>query len=123
MIHSIAQTFTRLCAEGRYHDAKQAWSDDIVSIEAFPGPHQVLTGRAAVEAKQRAWAESTTVHSIQTEGPFIQGDTFAVLFQLDATMNGHRSTMREVALYTVKDGKIVQERFLPLMSGDAPPAA
>jgi hypothetical protein len=54
------------------------------------------------------------VHSATVEGPFVNGDEFAVVFKLDSTMkkSGERSEMQEVAVYTVKDDKIVHERFL-----------
>ena len=42
----------------------------------------------------------------------MNGDQFAVRFALDVTPSGGaRMTMEEVALYTVRDGKIVEERF------------
>ena len=46
--------------------------------------------------------------------PMLHGpDRFAVIFELDATMKatGTREAMKEVALYTVKGGKIVREEF------------
>lgn len=49
----IAHAFTRLCADGKLQEAQQFWSDDLVSVEAFPGEHQVTRGREAVLAKHR----------------------------------------------------------------------
>jgi len=40
-------------------------------------------------------------------------DRFAALFEMDVTFEptGERTQLREVALYTVENGKIVQEEF------------
>ena len=89
------------------------WSDDIVSIEAMDGPMARLQGRAAVDAKGEWWSGAHEIHSVETFGPFVNGDQFAVRWVMDVTVkeSGHRMTMDEVALYTVKDSKIVEERF------------
>lgn len=50
------------------------------------------------------------------QGPFINGDQFSTVFELDCTgQDGRRQTMREVALYSVTGGAITEERFFPLM--------
>ncbi|MBC7988840.1 MAG: nuclear transport factor 2 family protein [Luteimonas sp.] len=114
--HEIAHAFTRLCAEGKLQEAQQFWSDDVVSVEAFPGEHQIARGREAVLQKQRIWSEGTTMHGMTCQGPFINGDQFSTVFELDCTgWDGKRQVMREVALYSVRDGAIAEERFFPLM--------
>ena len=47
-------------------------------------------------------------------GPFIGDDQFAVQYTWDVTFKptGQRIKNTEMALYTVKDGKMVQEQFL-----------
>ena len=89
------------------------WADDVVSIEAMDGPMAQLAGKAAVEAKNAWWSGAHEVHSAETFGPFVNGDKFAVRWLMDVTMkeNGHRMTIDEVALYTLRDGKIAEERF------------
>lgn len=115
-VHALASRFAALCAEGKLDEAQQFWSDDVVSIEGFPGPHQICRGRDAVLEKQRMWNAGTTMHSVACEGPYVNGEQFAVRFSLDCTdREGHRSTMHETALYTVSDGKIVEERFFPMV--------
>ncbi|MEL6797537.1 MAG: nuclear transport factor 2 family protein [Planctomycetota bacterium] len=113
----LAHTFVGLCAQGKLEEAQRFWSDDIVSIEGFPGPQQVCRGRAAVLEKQKMWAAGTQMHGITCEGPYVNGDQYSARFSLDCTdREGTRATMHEVALYTVKDGKVVEERFFPLLS-------
>jgi ketosteroid isomerase-like protein len=44
-------------------------------------------------------------------GPYVHGDQFAVHFAVELEGPEGRGTMREIALYTVRDGRIVEERF------------
>ena len=57
--------------------------------------------------------QGVEVNSFKAEGPFFHGDQFALLFHVDVTRKAdkERIKMDEVALYKVKDGKIVEERF------------
>lgn len=109
----IARDFTDMCAAGEADAAGQKyWSDDIVSIEAMEGDMARLEGRAAVEGKGEWWYANHEVHNLAVEGPYVNGDQFAVRFTLDVTpKGGQRMEMDEIALYTVRDGKIVEERF------------
>lgn len=109
----LAKAFTDMCKAGKFEAAgKQFWSDDIVSIEPMTGDMARLQGRKAVEGKSVWWAENHEVHGAKVEGPFTNGDQFVLRFEMDVTPKGQsRMTMREVGLYTVKNGKIVEERF------------
>ncbi len=122
-IDEIAADFFALCKAGNFAEAgAKHWSDAVVSLEPYAeGPHVVCTGRDQVLAKHAWWEENTEVHSFDCEGPFVHGDQFAIIFEMDCTMAPYgRSTSREVALYTVKDGKVVEERFFfAPMPGDA----
>lgn len=116
-IRETATTFTDLCKKGAFDEAGQRfWADSVVSIEPMEGPMARCEGRKAVEAKGQWWYENHEIHSATTEGPYVNGNQFAVRFTLDVTPKagehaGQRSSMTEVGLYTVKDGKIVEERF------------
>ena len=54
-----------------------------------------------------------TIHSAETHGPYVNGEQFALRFSLDVTQkaNGQRMQMEEVGLYTLRDGKVAEERF------------
>jgi ketosteroid isomerase-like protein len=73
----------------------------------------VSRGKAAAAAKGEWWSGAHEIHETQVRGPFVHGDQFTVGFHMDITVKatGERHSMDEVALYTVKDGKIVEERF------------
>jgi ketosteroid isomerase-like protein len=110
----VAEAFTAILKSGDHEGAgARFWSPAIRSVEAMDGPMSVVEGIDAVNAKGAWFYGAHEVHSVTTEGPFVNGDQFSVVFDMDLTEreSGHRSQSREVALYTVKDGKIVEERF------------
>ncbi|MDB5945677.1 MAG: hypothetical protein JWQ33_703 [Ramlibacter sp.] len=110
----LAQAFTDLCKKGEFDEAgKRFWSDDIVSKEPMTGDMAEIKGRKGVEAKGVWWYENHDVHSVKVEGPYVHGDQFIVRFTMDVTpkASGKRMHMDETGLYTVKDGKIVEESF------------
>lgn len=115
-INAIANDFTNLCKAGKFEEAGEAhWSPDIVSIEPFGGDSgdPAARGIDAVRAKGEWWYANHEVHNVDTAGPFMHGDQFTLQFHMDLTVkaSGDRMSMDEIGLYTVKDGKIVEERF------------
>jgi hypothetical protein len=111
--HEVAKSFTELCKAGKFDEAGQKfWSEDVVSIEPMTGEMARLQGRKAVEGKGKWWADNHAVHAVKVDGPFVNGDEFTVGFEMEVTPKGKsRMTMREIALYKVKNGKVVEERF------------
>jgi ketosteroid isomerase-like protein len=113
---AVAQELVALCREGRNLDAvHKLYSPRIVSIESSGSPEMPaeMTGIDAVRQKHEWWDANNEVHSIQVNGPFLGEDQFAVQFTFDSTFKptGQRRSMTEMALYTVRDGKIVREQF------------
>ncbi len=114
----IGKKLVSLCQQNKFHEAMELYSPNIVSIEAGgpPGQSPRVDGIEAVKKKSEWWYQNHEVHSAVTEGPWPHGDRFIVTFAMDLTakaghMAGKRFQMKEAALYTVKDGKIVQEEF------------
>jgi hypothetical protein len=110
----IADAFATLCKAGKFEDAgEQFWADDVVSIEPMAGEMAVLKGKAAVKGKGDWWYANHDIHSAEAHGPYVNGDQFALHFKLDVTQkaNGQRMQMEEVGLYTLRDGKVVEEKF------------
>ena len=113
---TVGEELVSLCRAGRFLDAVNTlYSDDIVSVESM-GNEQMpreMKGIKAVRQKGEWWTENNIVHSSEVEGPFVGEDKFAVYYNLDVTSkpSGKRVPMEEMALYTVKDGKIVHEHF------------
>ncbi len=109
----LAADFAAMCAAGHFDQAgEKYWSSDIVSVEAM-GPETHATGIDAVRAKGEWWYANHEIHNIEAHGPFVNGDQFIVRFKMDVTnkQSNDRMQMDEEALYTVKNGKIVEERF------------
>ena len=99
------------------HDAgairEKYWADAIVSIEPMEGPMQRAEGKAALIAKADWWYGAHEIHSDTASGTYVNGDQFAVRFVMDVTMkeSGQRHMMDEIGLFTLKDGRIVEERY------------
>ena len=109
----LAKEFAAALKAGKYEDAEKFWSEDVVSIEAMDGPMKEAKGRAAVHAKGEWWFANHEIHKFEMSGPFVNGDQFALRFGIDVTQkeSGNRMQMDELGLYTVRGGKIVEERF------------
>jgi ketosteroid isomerase-like protein len=113
----VAKDLVALCKRGEFRTAIDSlYAPDIVSIEAHdaPGMQREMRGLAAVRGKADWWEANHTVHSMTTSEPFLALEKFAVIFELEATYKptGKRFKMREVGVYTVKNGKIAHEEFL-----------
>ena len=115
----IGRQIVALCREGRNLDAVNTlYSPDVVSVEVH-GTEQLparMQGIEAIRRKNQWWLDNHTIHSGGARGPFPHGDRFVVVFNYDVTakagpMAGMRMQMEEAGLYTVCDGKIVQEEF------------
>ena len=109
----IAKQFADASKTGKYEDAERLWSDDVVSLEAQDGPMKEARGRAAVHGKADWWFNNHEIHKFETAGPYVHGDQFTLRFAIDVTQKatGNRVQMDEVGLYSVRGGKIVEERF------------
>ncbi len=112
----IGADLVALCKAGKLDAFGDTyWADDVISVEAAgpPGADLTARGKAAVKGKGAWWYDNHEVHSTGIEGPYVNGDQFAVRYSIDFTVkqSGQRMQMTEMALYTVKDGKVVEERF------------
>jgi len=118
-IDKIGKKLVDLCSQHKNIEALDTlFAKDAVSVEAMSGPDMpaTMTGLDALKGKNEWWVNNHEVHSSSVKGPFPNGDRFAVIFNYDVTakagpMAGQRMKMEEVALYTVKDGKITREEF------------
>jgi hypothetical protein len=121
----VGRELVDMCRQGQMLDAIDSfYSPDIVSIEAVDNPTfaRRIEGFDAVRGKSETWDQNNEVHSVEVEGPWPHDDRFIVRFKLDVTpkagpMAGQRVTIDETGLYTVEDGKIVQEEFFYNMDG------
>ena len=118
----IANELVALCRAGRNLDAiGKLYSPDIHSIEPIGSDEMPaeMHGIDAVLGKNNWWFENNEIHDARADGPFVGEDQFAVRYEYETTFKptGQRNRLEEMALYTVKDGKIVRERFFYHMPG------
>ena len=121
MAMSVQEVGEKLAGYCRANETEKGlselYADDAVSVEAFGqnGAPRETFGLDGIRGKHEWWDTNFEVHSANVDGPHWSGDDrFALIFEMDATHkeSGQRNAMKEVALYTVKDGKVVREEFL-----------
>jgi ketosteroid isomerase-like protein len=111
----IADRFYQLAEQGKWNEIQdELYSDEAESIEP---PHsqglQSAKGREALKKKGENFNEAVEeMHGGYCGKPIVAGNHFSVAMGMDATMKGMgRVKMDEIAVYEVKDGKIVKEQF------------
>jgi hypothetical protein len=115
----VANKVVELTRKQAWHEAvNNLYAKDIVSVEAqgMGGESPEKRGIDAVRGKADWWSENMDVHSFKVNGPFVAHDRFVVQYDVDVTDKNskNRFQMSEVGVYTVENGKIVREEFLPL---------
>lgn len=118
----IANRLVELCRQGQFETAiTELYGNDIVSVEPEGAPVKEVSGIAAViEKGQNFNAMVEEFHGMEVSDPVIADSFFSCSMKMDVTFKGaSRSTMEEVCLYQVKDGKIVREEFFftPMQQG------
>jgi len=119
----VGKKLVALCNQNKNMEAVNTLYDaKIVTIEPhdMPGMPARQEGIEAVRKKTEWWFANHQIHSSTAEGPWPLGDKFIVHFKIDVTptagpMKGQRMKMEEAGLYTVKNGKVVQEEFFYAM--------
>ncbi len=113
----VANRFSELAKENKYNAIQnELYADNAVSIEP---PHAAAMGLQNVEGldaiKKKGEAFNSMVeemHGGYCSEPVVGGNFFSVGMGMDVTMKGSsRMNMEEIAVYEVKDGKIVKEQF------------
>lgn len=92
----------------------ELYSEDAASVEPEHSQGlQSVKGLDAIREKGKQFGEMVEeMHSGYSNPPIVAGNFFAVAMGMDCTMKGMgRTKMDEIALYEVKDGKIVKEQF------------
>jgi ketosteroid isomerase-like protein len=115
----VGKKLVEICRKGEWMKAIDAlYAKDIVSVEAnaMENMPAEMRGIDQVRGKTEWWEKNMEVHSAKVTGPFVARDTFVVQFDVDVTdkASKKRMQMSEVGIYTVKDGKVAREEFLPV---------
>ena len=115
----VAKKLVEYCRKGEWMKAiDDLYAKDIISVEAqaMENMPAEMRGIDQVRGKTEWWEKQMEVHSAKVTGPFVARDTFVVHFDVDVTEKASKKRMQmsEVGVYTVKDGKVAREEFLPL---------
>jgi len=109
----VAKKVVELVRRQAWYEALDTlYDNDIVSVEATAPESR---GKETVRDKVDWWVNAMQVHSFTASEPFVAHDRFVVQYDADVTEkeSKQKRKMSEVSVYTVKNGKIVREEFLP----------
>jgi len=114
----LAARYRELMMERKFLEIQDTYyAEDVICQEmekaAAMGLAVVTQGREAIKAKgiaRRATIE--TMHSYYCSEPIVAGEFFSVVLRQDLTFKGRpRTTVEEIGIFQVKDGKIIKEQF------------
>jgi len=111
----VANRYNELASQGQWDQIQnELFADNAVSIEPHHSPGlKTVEGIEAIKHKGKQFGEMVEeMHGGYTRPAQVAGNHFAVAMGMDVTMkNMGRMKMDEIAVYEVKDGKIVKEQF------------
>ena len=111
----VANRLVSLCREGKHEQVvKELYAPNIVSIEPEGTPNRIVEGLEAIIAKGEQFdSRIEKVNSSFISDPVVADNFFSCSMLMNVNMKGVPVPvdMNEVCLYTVNDGKIVQEQF------------
>jgi hypothetical protein len=113
----VAKKVVELVRKQAWYEALELYDDNVVSVEArsMDGSSPETHGIKGVREKVDWWVNNMEVHSFGVHGPFVAHDRFVVQYDADFTDKNSkvRRQLSEVGVYTVNNGRIVREEFLP----------
>ena len=110
----VADRFYELAQEGKFDLIQEELFDENVrSVEPTHSNWKSVQGLDKVKEKGKQWNEMVEeMHGGYTGEPQVVGNFFACAMGMDVTMKGQpRIKVDELAVYEVRDGKIVLEQF------------
>ena len=113
----VANRFNELAQSNQWEKIQEElFAENAVSIEPAKGIAMGMTnaeGTDAIKKKGEAFNQMVEeMHGGFATAPVVGGNFFSVGMGMDVTMKGvGRVNMEEIAVYEVKDGKIVSEQF------------
>jgi hypothetical protein len=114
----LATRYRELMLERKFLEIQDTYyAPDIVSQEsekaAAMGMAVTTQGIEAIKAKGIARRQTIEeIHSYHCSEPLVAGEFFSVILKQDLTFKGRpRVTLEEIAIFQVKEGKVVKEQF------------
>jgi hypothetical protein len=110
----IANRFNELAQQGQFDTIlNELYARNVKSIEPAHSGWQSVDGLDKVIEKAKQFHDAIEeMHGGYTNAPQVAGNFFTCTMGMDVTMKGQpRRKLDEVAVYEVRDGKIVLEQF------------
>ena len=112
---AVANRFNELAQSGQWEQIQaELFAENAISIEPENSPGlKSVEGIDAIKQKGEQFNQMVEeMHGGYSSEPTVAGNHFAVAMGMDVTMKGQgRMKMDEIAVYEVKEGKIVKEQF------------
>jgi len=92
----------------------ELYSPDIESIEEWNTSEIArVKGMEGLKRKGQSLSQQFEVHNIKASDAVVADNWFSVKFEIDTTdkKSGKRSTLSEIGVYKVEDGKIIKEYY------------
>jgi len=110
----VADRLVKLCRDNKNLEAiDELYAENVVSKEPKGSDMALTTGKSAVRKKTEEWYEKLeTMHKEEISEPLVADGYFSIMMYVDATYKTvGRMPMSELAVYGVKDGKIISDEF------------
>jgi hypothetical protein len=110
----VADKLVGYCRQGQFEEAvKDLYANEIVSIEPDGSPVKEVIGLEGVIAKGQQFNDTVEeFHSMEVSDPLVADNFFSCSMKMDITFKDMpRTTMEEVCLYKVDNGKVIREEF------------
>lgn len=110
----VARKLVEFCRHGQFENAlKELYSPEIVSVEPDGAPVKEVRGLEGVIQKGQNFNSMVEAfHGMEVSDPVVADQFFSCSMKMDVTFKGApRTTMEEICLYQVDNGKIIREEF------------
>lgn len=111
----VAARFNELAQQEKWFEIQnEFFAENVRSIDPPNSPYfGYAEGKAAVRKKGEDFVKRVVaLHGAYTGEPIVTGNHFAVVREIDITVQGHgRIQIDQIMLYEVKDGQIILEQF------------
>lgn len=117
----IGRAFVQAMQDRRgLENVDEMYAENAESVEAVvpPGRYvRVTSGREAIKAKREDWLKTHDLLSLSADGPYVHPpNRFGVRFEAEVVQKdtGKLMKLREIAIYSIEEGRIVREEFYML---------
>lgn len=108
-LRRISRILVTATCMGELEQIFDLYSEGIESEEIGSG--QIFRGIAAVEKKIAAWAKQHPEAAYNPVNMWCDGQTITIEWEITLKSKGRKGILRELAIYELREGKIIRERF------------